>query len=161
MHQCLELSIRRDRIFYICLCCKQSATCNLFQIVKLLIHDMRQCFRYESLYASRTCRALSTHCFISVLYDNCERWLVQLLQYKQTDKINISDNDKTKRLVSSAYVQRTLLIDNVCADHFAYSFLYNSCSFPQSARRQEVCFEIKHNKNCLIYFKNMFEFNWW
>jgi len=45
-----------------------------FWIVKLLIQDMRRCFRYESLMFL----APATLCFICILYANCVCWFVQI-----------------------------------------------------------------------------------
>jgi len=75
----IELSIRRGKIFNICLCFKKvyllATEQNLYPFYNSCIQDMRQCFRYDSRYVPGTYHSLLIFKFS---HENCLCGYVQI-----------------------------------------------------------------------------------
>jgi len=82
----MELFIRRGKTFNICLCFKKICLLTTYQnlypfLTVLLIQDMRQCFRFDSLYVHGKCHSLLI--IMSFSLENCLCGFVQMntIQY--------------------------------------------------------------------------------
>jgi len=67
-------------------------------ITVLLIHDMRQCFRYDSLYVPGTCHSMLTFHF---LHKNCLCGFVQIntIQYNTAGAFGTVPDDRLYKIL--------------------------------------------------------------